>query len=223
MGAAAGEDAESGTLRHRLIATLGALDDPEVTAEARRRFAALVRDRASVPAALREPIASAVAYAADRQIYADLLRLARESESEQERMLYYDALAGAHNADLIEQTVEIARADAKLPPAQTARFLERAAKESGDPDRVWGLAFPHRHEILDRLGGLERQEALPRIARASSNPMVAFELKWADVTRTSRGMRRFADEAVEEIEFKADFRMTLVSAVDRWIADQRNR
>ena len=78
--------------------TLGALGDPEVTAEARRRFAALVRDRASVPAALREPIAKAVAYAADRQIYADLLRLARESESEQERMLYYGALAGARNA-----------------------------------------------------------------------------------------------------------------------------
>jgi aminopeptidase N len=218
-----GEDTESGMLRVHLIATLGALGDPEVTVEARRRFAALVRDRASVPAALRAPIAKAVAYAADRQIYADLLRLARESESEQERMLYYGALAGARHADLIEQTVLIARTDAKLPPAQTARFLEQAAKESGDPDRVWRLAFAHRHELLDRLGGLERQQALPRIARTSSNPAVAFELKWADVTRASRGMRRFADEAVEEIEFKADFKPTLVSAVERWIGAQGNR
>ena len=217
------EEAESGTLRHRLIATLGSLGDPEVTAEARRRFAVLVRDRASVPAALREAIAKAVAYAADRQIYADLLRLARESESEQERILYYDALAGARNADLIEQTAQIARTDAQLPPAHTARFLEQAAKESGDPDLVWRLTFVHRHEFLDRLGGLERQEALPRIARASSNPAVAFELRWADVTRANRGMRRFADEAGEEIELKADLKMTLVPAVGRWITAWRNR
>ena len=102
-------------LRHRLIAELGALGDPEVTAEARRRFAVLVRDRAAVPAALREPIAKAVAYSADRQIYEDLLRLAREQESEQERMLYYGALAGARGAELIEQTVQIA-----LPRSKTA-------------------------------------------------------------------------------------------------------
>ena len=90
-----GDETEATLLRQRLIAELGALGDPEVTAEARRRFAVLVRDRAAVPAALREPIAKAVAYSADQQIYEDLLRLAREQESEQERMIYYRALAGA--------------------------------------------------------------------------------------------------------------------------------
>ena len=134
-------------LRGRLIAELGALNDPEVMAEARRRFAALVRDRTAMPLALREPIAKAVAYSADQQIYADLLRLAREQESDQERMIYYGALAGARDAELIEQTVLIARSDAKLPPAQTLPFLEQAARESGDPDRVWRLVFTHRSEI----------------------------------------------------------------------------
>ena len=218
-----GEDTEAALLRHRLIAELGALGDPEVTAEARRRFAVLVRDRAAVPAALREPIAKAVAYSADRQIYEDLLRLAREQESEQERMLYYNALAGARDAELIEQTVQIARSDPKLPPAQTLPFLEQAAKESGDPDRVWRLVFAHRNEILGRLSGLQRQQALSRIARASNNPAVAFELRWADLTRADRGMRRFADEAAEEIEFKADLKTTLVPAVQQWIGAQRNR
>ena len=60
---------EATLLRGRLIAELGALDDPEVMAEARRRFAALVRDRTAMPPALREPIAKAVAYSADQQIY----------------------------------------------------------------------------------------------------------------------------------------------------------
>ena len=140
-----GEEAGICAAAHRLIAELGALGDPEVTAEARRRFAVLIRDRAAVPTALREPIAKAVAYSSDRQTYDNLLQLAHEQESEQERMIYFLALAGARNAELIEQTVRIARSDTKLPPAQTLPFLEQAAKESGDPDRVWRLVFAHRH------------------------------------------------------------------------------
>ena len=54
----------------------------------------------------------------------------------------------------------IARSDAKLPPAQTLPFLEQAARESGNPDRVWRLVFTHRSEILERLSGLQRQQAL---------------------------------------------------------------
>ena len=68
-----------------------------------------------------------------------------------------------------------------------------------------------------RLSGRQRQQALSRIARASTNPAVAFELRWADVTRDNRGMRRFADEAAEEIELKADLKTTLIPAVQQWI------
>ena len=218
-----GEESEAALLRHRLIADLGALGDPETIAEARRRFTMLLRDRTAVPASLREPVAKAVAASADRNIYEDLLRLAHEQGSEQERMLYYGALAGARDAELVEQTVQIARSDAKLPPAQILPFLERAAKESGDADRVWRLVFTHRKEILGRLSGLQQQQALSRIARASANPTVAFELRWTDETRVNRGLRRFADETAEEIEFKADLKVTLMPAVQQWIASRYNR
>ena len=217
------EEAGSALLRNRLIAELGAFDDSEVTAEARRRFAMLIRDRAAVPTALREPIAKVVAYSSDRQTYENLLQLAHEQESEQERMIYFLALAGARNAELIEQTVRIARSDKKLPPAHTLPFLEQAAKESGDPDRVWRLVFAHRTEILSRLSGRQQQQALSRVARASTNPAVAFELKWADATRSNRGMRRFADEAAEEIELKADLKPMLLLAVQQWVGARDNR
>jgi hypothetical protein len=70
---------------------------------------------------------------------------------------------------------------------------------------------------------LQRQQALSRIARASTNPAVAFELRWADVTRADRGMRRFADETAEEIELKADLKTTLVPAVQQWVDAQPKR
>ena len=141
-----GEEPEAALLRHRLIADLAALGDPEVTAEARRRFAALMRDRSAVAAALREPVARAVAASADRTTYDDLLHLAREQASEQERMIYFGALAGARNEEFVEQTVQIARSDAKLPPAQILPFLERAArpKRSSRPGLEPGVRPPHR-------------------------------------------------------------------------------
>jgi aminopeptidase N len=217
------EQAGVALLRNRLITELGAFGDSEVTAEARRRFALFMRDRAAIPATLREPIAKVVAYSADQKAYEHLVRLAHEQESEQGRMIYFLALAGARNPQLIEQTVQIARIDAKLPPAQTLPFLEQAAKESGDPDRVWRLVFANRTEILSRLSGRQRQQALARVARASSNPAVAFELKWADATRSNRGMRRLADETAEEIELKADLKPTLVPAVQQWVVARDGR
>jgi aminopeptidase N len=218
-----GEEPEAALLRHRLIAELAVLGDPEITAEARRRFAALIRDRSAVAAALREPVARAVAASADRTTYDDLLHLAREQASEQERMIYFGALAGARNAEFVERTVQIARSDAKLPPAQILAFLERAAGQSGHPDRVWSRVFAHRTEILARLSGRQQQQALANIARASASPAVAFELRWADVTRGNRGMRRLADEAAEEIELKADLKTTLIPAVRQWVQSQDNR
>jgi aminopeptidase N len=215
-----GEEPEAALLRSRLIVELAALGDSETTTEARRRFATLVRNRGAVPAAQREAVARAVAYSADRALYNELLKLAHESENEQERMIYFMALAGARDAELIEETVRIAYSDKKLPAAQTLPLLELAARESGDPDRVWRSVFAHRNEILGRLSGRQQQQALARVARASSNPAVAFELKWADVTRGNRGMRRLADEVTEEIELKAGLKSTLIPAVQQWLTAQ---
>ena len=115
-------------LRNRLIAELAALGDPEVMAEARRRFAVLMRDRTAVPVgAARTNCQGRGLFGRSDKSTTDLLHLAREQESDQERMIYYGALAGARDAELIEQTVQIARSDTKLPPAQTLQFLEQAA------------------------------------------------------------------------------------------------
>ena len=205
-------------VRALAISMLGRLRDDAVIAEARRRFAALVQDGA-LHKDLRGPVATAVGHVADRRIYEDLRRLAGEAAGDEEKMTYYLALAGAGEPELIDETVKIARSDPNLPRAQAGRFLERAAMASGDADRVWKLAHEHRREILERLADFDRQKALPNIARLTSSPSIAFELKWGSETRLDRGMRLRADEAVEEIEAKAEFKLRLVPAVETWLKD----
>ncbi len=101
-------------------------------------------------------------------------------------MIYYGALAGARDAELIEQTVQIARSDPKLPPAQTLPFLEQAARESGDPDRVWRLVFAYRKEILGRLSGLATAAgAVPDRARVrQSSGGIRTEVGGRDACRS---------------------------------------
>jgi hypothetical protein len=75
-------------------------------------------------------------------------------------------------------------------------------------------------EILNRLTDGHKQKLLPLVARASWTPYVAFQLKWTKQSRSSRGARYEADKAVEEIEFKAEFRERLLPAVDAWIEER---
>ncbi|MEA2936525.1 MAG: hypothetical protein QOC56_29 [Alphaproteobacteria bacterium] len=217
-----GDDPETIQLRTATITTLGHLRDEAVVSEARRRFALFLQDRGSLHQDLREPVAGAVGYSADRATYEDLARLARETAGEEARMVYYRALAHAGDPALIEETIMMAHSDGQLPKSQVRHFLESAATESGDPDRVWSLVFKHRDKILAPLPELERQKLLPNVARASSNPSVAFELKWSDVARADRGARARADEAVEEIEAKADLKPKLVPALNAWIKANQN-
>jgi aminopeptidase N len=211
------ESLDHAKLRALAIAALGRLRDPETTAEARRRFTAMAPDRNAVPKDLREPIAKAVAYAADRSIYGDLLRLAHASSSAGERLTYYMALAGAGEPELVGQTVALVADDPDFPREQVANVLERAAHESGDPQRVFRLAFEQRQAIFSHLSELSRQSALPDIARFASDPEVAFQLRWAREVRASPGARRKADETAELIEAQADLKQRLVPAVDAWL------
>ena len=68
-------------MRARLIRVLGELGDPEVIAEARRRFEAFRQDPAALAPALRDAVTYLVGPTADRATYDALLALARATTS----------------------------------------------------------------------------------------------------------------------------------------------
>jgi aminopeptidase N len=109
---------------------------------------------------------------------------------------------------------------ANLPNGRVTAFLARAASENDDPDRLWQLVLERHADILNRLTEGHKQKLLPLVARACWTPFIAFQVKWAKQSRSSRGARYEADKAVEEIEFKAEFRERLLPAVDAWISGE---
>jgi aminopeptidase N len=211
------EGPEAPQLRTLVIATLGRLGDEAVIAEARRRFASFIQDPTTLHKELREPVATVVGYHADSAAFDELRRRARQAVSLEERLMYYYALAGAGNATLIEETVKVARHDEELPKGRIVTFLNKAATESDNLDRVWEVVFAQAAEIMSRLVEEHKERLLPQVATASSTPSVAFQLQWAKFSRTTASARYEADKAIEDIEFKADFRERLLPKVDAWI------
>lgn len=204
-------------LRALAIGTLGRFGDDAVTAIARQRFEALRQNPATVHKELREPVAVVTGYASERKTFDELRELGRRATTTELKLRYYYALAGAGTPELIKDVVGIATTD-EVQSGRVAKFLTRAAAESDNPDIVWKEVFERRDDILKKLSGGDKQKLLPQVGRASWNPEVAKELKRiiAD-SATSEGARYEAQKALDEVEFKDEFRPRLLPAVDSWI------
>jgi aminopeptidase N len=204
-------------LRALAIDTLGRLGDQGVIDVARQRFEALRQNVETVPKELREPVATVTGSASDRKTFDELHDLARRSSVTETKLRYYYALAGARSPDFAKDVVDIALTD-EVPSGRILLFLSVAAAASDDPDKVWDLTFARHADISKKISAGHKEKLLPQIGRASVSASIAGELKKivADPT-ASEGARYEAVKAIDEIEFKVEFRRRLLPAVDSWI------
>jgi aminopeptidase N len=207
-------------LRALIIKTLGRFGGQEVIGEARQRFAAFLQDPGALHKDLRDAVATVAGYAADRKTFDELRDLGRQAAGTEAKLRYYYALAGAREPALIEEVVNVALTD-EIPSGRINRYLASAAYASDDPDRVWELVLKSREPVMAKLTAGQRQALLPRIASASSNPSIAFELRWkTKEAKISEGARYEADKTADEIEFKADFKERLLPQIENWLKTQ---
>jgi hypothetical protein len=213
----ANDSPEALSLRVLVITALGKLRDPKAMAEARRRFDLFIQDPDSLHKELRRPVMYLVGYAADRGTFDQLLHLADQSPDLESKLMFYYAVAGAHDPTLIDEVVEIAKSHNELRNEQVLSFLTAAAWASDDPDRVWHSVSAQQQVIRTRLTEPQQDWLLPEIATVSSSPNVAFQLQWARQSQSSPVARYEASKAVDEIEFKADIKDWLLPKVDAWV------
>src|SRR5262249_57850594 len=105
--AAANEPEDVTILRSALISALGELNDPQITAESRRRFAVFLENPASLDVNLRDALVGVVGRNADQRIYDALGKLARTAGNGREQTRYYSPMARAAGPKLREQTPQI--------------------------------------------------------------------------------------------------------------------
>lgn len=211
------DNAETLLLRALAIETMGEFGDPAVVAEARKRFHAFVKKPGNLNPELLTPVANVVGFAADRESFNALLRLARAAQGSEEKRRYYFALANASDPALGERAIEIARTDKQFPSGKIAEFINQAVLSSGAPDRLWATVLKQEKKLLAAATEGERDKLLAYAARPSSNPRTAFQVRWAAASRASKAAQFEADKSADFIELRAAIKPRVVPGIDAWL------
>jgi ERAP1-like C-terminal domain len=209
-----GEPEDDTILRARLIRTLGDFGDPAIVVEAKRRFAAFVRDPATLPGSLREPVIHLAGRTADAATYETLHTLARRTTVTEERGRYYGALAAALDPALAQRTLELALSD--VPPNVASRLIFGVAG-SEHPDLAWAFVQQHFPVLLERHGSSFRDYVAGAVLTNFTDRTAADELARFEPARATAGGRISAARATETILINADFRERQLPAIDEWV------
>lgn len=147
-----GETPDVQTLRQTLIRELGRFGDQAVIDEARRRFAAFVKDHNAIPPDDQDAILSVVARYADAATFESLHAVARASQDETELRRYYSALMEVRDPALARQAADIALSP-EIPAQADAFRLQLIAQLAGQhPQLSWQVFRDNSERLLKSFG-----------------------------------------------------------------------
>jgi len=216
-----GSTTDNTILRARLITELGGLGDGAVVAEARRRFAAFVKDPGSLDVNLRGPVVFLAGREADHATYDELRALGRKSTSTELRVRYYIALAAAINPELAKETLAITLTDEV--PADLANGLILTVASGEHPELALSFVKANFEALAAKRGPTFRAFFMSSLMTNFADRAHAEELaNFAPVHETAGG-RIAAARAQEEIIEAADFRARQIPAVDEWVKQWNTR
>ena len=217
--ARAGEPKSTAQLRARLIEVLGVFGDEAVVAEARRRFRSFVERPDSLSAELREPVFTVVGRHADRETFERLHRLGRESQSVEEKQLFYFALASAGDPQLAQETLRLALTD-ELPPEMAPYLLFGVAQGGEHGELVWRFAREHLKELTRKLSEFAAVSYVPSLFGAFSDAARADELEAFAKANLPAEAAPDVAKAAEEIRLNSAFRQRELPRVEAWARER---
>jgi aminopeptidase N len=204
------EAPNAGRLRASLIGALGHLNDPEIIAGCRQRFEKYLAHPASLPPDLRAPVLAVVGRYADEKTWNKLHELGLKTTSIEEKQNCYDALACATDPKLVKKTLAIALTD-ELPTSRAVFLVSRVARNSGHADIAWDFAKANMKGLLAKVDAAGANRYAPSLFTFFSQGSRADELRNYAKRNLSQATAPEVAKAVDEIQFRADFRNRLAS------------
>ncbi len=139
-------------LRRTVITDLGLWGDPEIIAEAGRRFSRYLGDHRAIAADDQMMVFSLVGCDADESTFERLHVLARESASDDERYRYYLALAGVRDPQLARQAGTIALAPEIPPQLELLRMQMTFTLRVEHPQLAWEIFSTNADRLTAAYG-----------------------------------------------------------------------
>ncbi|MEO8113023.1 MAG: M1 family metallopeptidase [Phenylobacterium sp.] len=209
-----GESDNDRVLRTTLISTLGALGDPAVAAEARRRFEASLTRPDSLTGALRQSVLKIVAANAGAATWEQLHGLARKATDITDKQRLWRTLGGARDPALADRALTLALSG-EPSPTDAPGIIASVARTY--PDKAFAFALAHRPAVEALLEPTSRSSFFTELASGSRDPAMLEKL--AAFARTipasSRGEVTKAEAAVR---YRTGVIAKRLPDVDRWLA-----
>ncbi|RYF02461.1 MAG: hypothetical protein EOO78_09725, partial [Oxalobacteraceae bacterium] len=208
-------------LQRNLLAHLGAWDDPDTLAEARRRFGAFVRDRASLAPDEQAAVLTVVAQHADATTFDQLYAIARAARNETEVRRFYPILMRVRDPQLAARAAAIALSP-EIPPQADVLRLNLVLTLAGEHPQLAWTTF---------TGQLDRLTAANPGNRPNVLAKTVPEVFWAGIPAATlqawvkdqidAGMADTLGDSMQTVRFRQDEKARLVEAADR-IAARRS-
>ena len=212
-----GESVLDSLLRPKLIAALGEFNDPETIAIALAKFKDFAKNPQSVAPELRGPIATIAGQHATPQIYATLANLVKNSPDTEQKLRYFEALAGAQDPALMSKSIDLAISGA-IPNGRILYALAMIAYGSQHPATAWNLVVPRLHEIESHLAPWSKDRVLPMLLFSSSNTELADKMLAMAKQSGSSGAVIYAKRAAAAVEARAAERARAIPQVSAWLS-----
>ena len=210
-----GESAGRGQWRARVLAMLGAMGEPEVVAEAKRRFAEFCRDPKTLTGDLRGAFLNVVGEHAAPAEYEALTRLAKAAVQEEDRGLYLAALARAMEPEFARRTLALSLSK-DFPPAPSAQLVAGVSATGRHAQAAWDFSREHFKELLALVDGpFENMYAGSTVAGFSDDAHAAEYVEFIRANRHPDALAK-AEEAADNIRYKAFLKRQILPAVESW-------
>ncbi len=209
-----GEDQNVALLRATLLEALNRFDDTGAIAEARKRFAAFLKDPSHTAPDTRRSMLAIVARHADAATWDRLHALAKAEKNTLAKRELYELLGAALDPALAKRALALALTE-ELPLTMRPAVISSVA--SDHPEMAFDFANAHLGLVASWLEADSRNQFVPRLAGSSADPKMAAKVKAFAGAHIPPTARREAVKVQSAIGFQAQVRGTRLKDIDRWL------
>ena len=214
---AAGESDNVGLLRNAVLGALSEFDDPQVIAEARRRFAGYLKDPSSLTPSTRHTVLRIVALHADAQTWDALHTLAKTAPTALTKDEYYNFLALAKDPALARRALDLAVSGE--PEATEGPTMIRVVSYQ-HAAAAFDFYLAHRAQVDQNLEPDSRNQFAPNLVEEANDPALGERLEAyarANIPATARGSVVKAQSA---LRYRAEVKRLRTPEIAAWIAQR---
>ena len=210
-----GEPAMDAILRTSLIGTLGKVGDPGVVAEAKRLFAAWLKDPKAIPGSVKQTWLRVVARNADRATWDALHAKALATTGAVERTSLYQLLGTAHDEALARRALDLALT--KEPGSTTSAGIITAVAGQ-HPRMAVDFVLAHLDQVNQLIDISGRSRFMQRLVGASNDASLIPVLEAYAKANLAATDRKPIDQAIDRLRFQSSSLPRIRAETKAWLA-----